>query len=559
MNKITINYAGSFNRISESKENIVRYDIKNLTPGINFQEHHIIKLNAQNGVDWVINRLCDHANGLLQPCAERDTAECPLHGWRLDLNDLHYKNVDVKKQTSTFDVINDVIEVHQHATHLQLPDDIKRKQQQPDISVRFLAHACLLIKCGGLNIITDPWLKGPCFLNGWWHKPCPSDDAMEQLFNADLVYLSHNHPDHTHDETLIELQKHRPDIPILIPRFKSMSAEWPVRKLGFTNINPLPFNHIFRIGSGSTYISLFKSGDFRDDRGIYVTNGERQILATVDSSILNRLVLPMNIDLLACSFSGGASGYPWCFDHYSEAEKSEIALKRHHSVKQSIIDNISACNARSFLPYAGYFEESAQRDRYIKENNRKISCDEIRQVVHHHFPDLDFIDPVKTDHITVSDNIKSTKSNIQRKPVIDQDTVRLYLDRETQPEPDMLINELYNYFSECEFEDELVLFLQPCSAEFEPYARGDMADFSTGTSTKVSAYDDKQLANEYKKPLNNTRKLFISVRASRLWEVITHRKSWEELSIGFHCRIHRTPDVYNSRFWYHFSNIYIQH
>ena len=560
MNKFPISYAGSFVRIKDNQENIVRYDINNLAPGINFQEQHIIKLNEHKRVDWIINRLCDHANGVLQPCADRDTAECPLHGWKLDLNNLHYKNVDVKKQTSMFEINNDVIEVHQHAAHLRLPVEITESQpQQHEINVRFLAHASLLITCDNLKIITDPWLQGPCFLNGWWHKPCPPDDAMDELLSADVVYLSHNHPDHTHDETLAELQKHRPDIPIVIPKFKSRSAEWPVRKLGFTNINSLPFNQIFKVGSGSTYLSIFKSGDFRDDSGLYVTNGKRQVLITVDSSILNRLILPMDIDLLASSFSGGASGYPWSFDHYSEAEKSQIASRRHQSVKQSIIDNITACNARSFLPYAGYFEESALRDHYIKEHNRKISCDEIKSLIDHHCPDVGFIDPTKTDNITVADTIEALKLDAQRQLVNNQETINTYLQKEIQPKVEILFDALCKYFSDCDFKDDLVLFLQPSTAEFDPYDKGIVADFSTGATPSVSIHDGTLLLDEYNKPADNIRKLHIIVRASQLWDVISHYKSWEELSIGFHCRIHRTPDVYNSRFWYHFSNIYIQH
>ena len=382
---------------------------------------------------------------------------------------------------------------------------------------------------------------------------------MEQLFDADLVYLSHNHPDHTHEETLIELHKYRPDIPIVIPNFKTKSAEWPVRKLGFTNIRPLPFNQIFKIGSGSTYISIFKSGDFRDDSGLYVTYGGRQLIATVDSSSLNHLVLPVNIDLLATSFAGGASGYPWCFDHHSEAQKNTITSKRHQSVKQSVVDYISACKTRSFMPYAGYFEESAYRDRYIKEHNKKISCDEIKSVVHDHFPDIEFIDPTKTDCITISDKIETSKSAIQRSPETDQTIVREYLNKEFQPDLDTLISESSRYFSECEYEDELILFLQPCSDEFEPYRKGIMADFSATGTPQISVCDNDQLENKYKESERDIRKLFISVRASRLWEVVTQHISWEELSIGFHCRIHRTPDVYNSKFWFHFSNIYIQH
>ena len=32
---------------------------------------------------------------------------------------------------------------------------------------------------------------------------------------------------------------------------------------------------------------------------------------------------------------------------------------------------------------------------------------------------------------------------------------------------------------------------------------------------------------------------------------------WEDLTIGFQCKIMRNPNEYNFYFWHHFTNIYI--
>ena len=40
-------------------------------------------------------------------------------------------------------------------------------------------------------------------------------------------------------------------------------------------------------------------------------------------------------------------------------------------------------------------------------------------------------------------------------------------------------------------------------------------------------------------------------------DVLLNRKPWEDLSIGFQCRIYRNPNVYNSEFWHYFTNYYI--
>ncbi|CCB80207.1 hypothetical protein HBZC1_12210 [Helicobacter bizzozeronii CIII-1] len=31
---------------------------------------------------------------------------------------------------------------------------------------------------------------------------------------------------------------------------------------------------------------------------------------------------------------------------------------------------------------------------------------------------------------------------------------------------------------------------------------------------------------------------------------------FEDFSIGFHCRIYRQPNTYESTFWFHFTNVY---
>ena len=64
-----------------------------------------------------------------------------------------------------------------------------------------------------------------------------------------------------------------------------------------------------------------------------------------------------------------------------------------------------------------------------------------------------------------------------------------------------------------------------------------------------------QLENQSLKEGN--RYLQIRVRRNEFFDVIRKGKPWEDLSIGFQCRIYRNPNVYNSDFWFHFTNQYI--
>ena len=53
------------------------------------------------------------------------------------------------------------------------------------------------------------------------------------------------------------------------------------------------------------------------------------------------------------------------------------------------------------------------------------------------------------------------------------------------------------------------------------------------------------------------RKLLIKVREESFLNIVLNRLPWEDLVIGFQCRIRRKPNIYNNDFWYYFSNVYI--
>ena len=556
--EVQLRFAGCFTRTLDTSSKPFIVDLNELQIGYNFLEKHIVNLSETREVVWVVSRLCDHANGTLHPCENNLHAKCPLHGWKLDLENLRYKNIDVEKKKIDFRIHDQNLIIDHSDAHLSFPEDIQNAQVSSEFNVRFLAHACLNFNCGKLNIVTDPWLTGPCFANGWWHDPRPSEDALLKLQNADLLYISHNHPDHMHTETLQPLAKSRPEIPIIVPNFQTKSTERPLKKLGFTNIHALAFNQIYAVEPENVYVSILKSGDFRDDSGLYINFAGKQALITVDSSILNQLVLPTEIDFLATSFAGGASGYPWCFDHYSENEKQEITNTRHNAIKQSVMGYLNACRPKAYMPYAGYFSELASRDAYIRKNNHKISKEDIKLMIKQNFPNTVFIDPIATDLISLNNAVLATSSDVKRREPYSSGDIKQYLDTTTTPSESEYAKSLAQYFEQSSFIDNLHLYIAPCDDDFNATHTAACVDFSGNTPVTKIFDNIENCLNAYHENVEDIRKLLIKVRVAALWDVICNYKSWEELSIGFQCRIHRKPDVYNSKFWYHFSNIYIR-
>ncbi len=63
---------------------------------------------------------------------------------------------------------------------------------RPDVILRFIGHATVLLEVGGTRILTDPFLRhrlGPLERHG----PVPDPDSFGDV---DLVLISHGHPDH---------------------------------------------------------------------------------------------------------------------------------------------------------------------------------------------------------------------------------------------------------------------------------------------------------------------------------------------------------------------------
>ena len=75
--------------------------------------------------------------------------------------------------------------------------------------------------------------------------------------------------------------------------------------------------------------------------------------------------------MVASSFASGASGFPLCFENISDEEKKKIINLNKNSAKKLNENLVSITQAKYFLPYAGFFVESAARDSFIKEHNYK--------------------------------------------------------------------------------------------------------------------------------------------------------------------------------------------
>ena len=80
-------------------------------------------------------------------------------------------------------------------------------------------------------------------------------------------------------------------------------------------------------------------------------------------------------------------------------------------------------------------------------------------------------------------------------------------------------------------------------------------DFTESNKVKVKFNDiypkNSRVYGENLKFLN------LKIRSESFMHVIYNKLPWEDLTIGFQCKVLRIPNIYNVKFWDHFTNIYI--
>ncbi len=341
----------------------VAINLDSLKNEINFTEEFIIYKN--NGEFNIYDRICDHNSGKL--ISKNDRTFCPMHNWEFLPKKGCYTN-GLKKKKKDFKIKNNKIYILEN----KFEPYIKFINKDIKVKIRYINHAFLIIESDKFKFATDPWALGPAFNTGWWLKHKTINNWKNELNSCDFIYISHNHPDHCHELTLSHINK---NIPIVVPDFITNSTGLIIKDFGFKKIFNLKFENQYQFKNSELIFSIFKSGDLREDSGLFFSAGKFKCLLTVDANNLNFLKLP-RVDLFASSFAGGAHGYPLNCENYSLEDRKKMILIDKNFIKQTKYKYIKKIKPSYFLPYAGFFREKLKRDEmYIKYNKKNETKD----------------------------------------------------------------------------------------------------------------------------------------------------------------------------------------
>ena len=497
----------------------------------------------------IYDRTCNHNFGKL--FLKGNNAICPLHGWEFDLEKEKYTNTSCSKRP--------LLTIHENeldSPFIEIESKIKKLNtlnfnSKKNLTVRFINHACIHFQIDNkFSFATDPWIIGSAFCNGWWLGKDSPIDAFEVLNNSDFIYISHNHPDHLNPKSLDYLRK---DMPILTAGFINKSTLTLLKECGFRDVTTMDFSSRYVQENNEFGIAVLKSGDFREDSGLLFEIGEFIGILTVDSNLLNFGELP-NVDILASSFAGGASGFPLCFENYSQSEREKISERNRKSILSTNLKTIKLTRPKYFMPYAGFFCEKAERDQYIKKFNKKNNVQDFKEICLNNKCQL--LDNNENQIFRFYGKQLTHKIKDTSEKYIDNSYSEFLTRKSVQISNKEFVKLVFNYFSNADFKENLVLDLIATCDNFSQYFERFKIDFE---SNNIKILDSSKEINDLEENtiLEDKKYLKLKVRRDELIDVLSNRKPWEDLSIGFQCRVYRNPNIYNSKFWFYFTNVYI--
>ena len=248
---------------------------------------------------------------------------------------------------------------------------MNNKKDKPIIT--FVNHASVIISYDNVNLITDPWLFGSAFNNGWT-LICKTKMSTNEFKNITHIWLSHEHPDHFSHTVLKSIpEEFRKKIIFLYHETRDKRVINFCKTLGFSIIEMKP-NRRYELVKGF-HITCGPYGLI--DSWMLAEIDSMKILNLNDCGIYNnrqaRLVTKhaSEVDVMLTQFSyAGWAGNPEDVN-FRKSMAKEIMYK--------IKTQAEFFKPRFIIPFASFVRFSHADNSYM--NKEMNTIDEVNQFI----------------------------------------------------------------------------------------------------------------------------------------------------------------------------------
>jgi CMP-N-acetylneuraminate monooxygenase len=488
----------------------------------------------------LISSVCPHKGGIVQDAG--DHFQCPRHGWQFEHATGRSLNAPTRS-LSSYPVFE-----REGVLYAELPRRALRRGGDRPVLVAPLtfqlhSHACLEIRYRGFTLLTDPWLAGPAFFGSWALYPPPRIDAKK--LQPDAIWISHEHSDHFHPQTLALLDR---ATPVYCPDFPNRRLPARLVKLGFEDVHPMPFGETVELDDDLT-LTCFEPASLWNDAILLLEANGFRYLNLNDAGVNHKIAqLVAPVDLISSAFSPGASGYPATWEHLKREEKIEIMERSRRGSLDMLLDAVGIYGARYLIPFASFFTLWHPDHRRYLELFRKNAPADVAAF----FADgpVEVIDLLPGEAWNAQNGKRTRLPFEGRENVFSIERMARYADESWSEETflaffphahGLAVQEVEKYLLRLNDTPEMS-FCEDLTGVLRGFDEQDRA--SVEVAFKVAQHGLEVLPQSPPEP-----NVTIQMPIGLLEQVVRENVSWDEALIGYWCRLDRSPDVYHAGFW----------
>lgn len=222
-------------------------------------------------------------------------------------------------------------------------------------------HASFVFQYDTVQIMTDPWLFGSAFNNGW-DLLCETQFPLERFHDITHLWFSHEHPDHFAPPVLQQIpETARQQITVLFQETNDQKVINYCRKLGFP-VQELP-NHGWHTLTDKVRVMCGKVPYF--DSWLLIETDQGKLLnandCVVDGEGVAQEIAKQTgtVDLLLTQFSYAN----WIGNPEDVAEREEAAAEKLARVKLQV----ETFQPKQTIPFASFVYFSHEENNYLND------------------------------------------------------------------------------------------------------------------------------------------------------------------------------------------------
>ncbi len=224
------------------------------------------------------------------------------------------------------------------------------------MKIRFVSHASFSVESGGITLLTDPWLFGKAFNQGWALLSPAATVPWEKI---DYVWISHQHPDHLHFPTLKSLppqEKNR--LTMLYQKHASQRIPKVLRGMGYPNVQEVTLNKWISL-RGGVEVMCGSAGSMDSwiavrAEGVNVLNLNDCVIEPAHLAYISKLVGKVTVLLTQFSFAN------WIGNRADELGEAETKLRQ---VRQ----RVNLLKPEVTIPFASFIYFCSQENSWMNE------------------------------------------------------------------------------------------------------------------------------------------------------------------------------------------------